>query len=270
MDKFNKKAKKVGINLGSSLNLIVQFSQTIDKIGKKLDASGKAFMNNKKLDEVKLRIPSDLSITVYPQIETNARESVQLAINSINKMLLVEIPNAKSEVYSKISFQSPVKYDKVIENWNKVWEENPITAEHVRNVVAGLETFANLHDQMTKRFNAALKAMEEAEKGVQTNLGLVNTDLAKILKVDPKKPDADNVKTIVLALHTSFDKLFQQKSLLFANLQELKNVLSDYNNARIGFVEFAITMRESFTSQRTTSMAVTKIVNNFANTNGKH
>ncbi|XP_031624081.1 uncharacterized protein LOC116341264 [Contarinia nasturtii] len=125
VEKFKKKALKNEVNVGSSLDFVVQFSNTIDKVNKKLEVRAHEFMNNKKLEQIILRIPSDLTVMVFDPIEANAREVIQNSVTLINRALKVNIPNAKNKVRSEISFRPSIRYDKVLEKWSKVWEYDP-------------------------------------------------------------------------------------------------------------------------------------------------
>ncbi|XP_031623830.1 uncharacterized protein LOC116341101 [Contarinia nasturtii] len=265
VDKFNKKAAKKGFNMGSRLLFIVQISNTVDKLKKKLEAPRKEFMNSKKLRDLLRRIPNDLTVNVFEPAEINARGFIEHSVTSINNSQIVDIPNAGKEVCSEIAVKPPIFYDKVFDNWFKVWDHDPINAEHVREVEKELKDMTIIYESLLNRFNEIMKSVEAAEAGIQYYWKFINREFDRLLKLDRKQPDAAKAKEIMVALQPLLEKIFQQQQLLIQHLGGVKCVLGDYNENRIRWVEFLMSMRESLTADRRTSVHMERIIAFFAN-----
>lgn len=222
-------------------------------------------MNIEKLEKILIRIPSDLTINVFELVEVNASEFIENTITLINTTKTDDILKIGKKVCSEIAFKPDIMYDKVFDNWFKVWDRDPINAEHVRQVEKELRDMTIEYETLLKRFNKMMKEVEAAEERFQYYLKFANPQFGRILKLNPEKPNAKKVKDILVGLQPLLDKLLQQLHLVLKHLKRVRFVLIDYNKARVRWVEFLMAMRESLTSERRTSVHIERIIRFFAN-----
>lgn len=270
LEKFNKKAAEKGIDMGSRLNFIVRISNTVDKLRKKLDIPVKEFLDAETLEKVIKRVPKRTVITTHDNKaalhKMYGRDFLRQSIKFINDAQKIRIHSVSKEICNKIAFSPSIMYDKVFDDWFKVWDNDPIDETHVKLVYKELPVMIEEYEKLFKLFHKRLSEFEEGAAQVKFMSGLVTEGVDKILKLTPEN-EADGVeaKQILVSIVPLLERLFRAQGIVCQALEDIRNVLTVYNRNRIRWVEFLMAMRESLAETKRRTVDIDHVESLFAN-----
>lgn len=266
LEKFNKKAAQKGDNFTINAQFFTHISHAIDELKKKHETPTNDFMDIVTWHKLMEIIPKDITLKTKEGKFVNSREFILETIGYINNADNLCIRNVSNEICAEIEFKLTDKNDIVFDNWYKVWSKVPLTLDRLNQIHEQLPEMTVEYSELLNEFNKRMKEVESAENTVESVSETAQSAVANLLKLSPKnKEDAAQAKKIVENLQPNLENLLQQKDALFHSFAGVRDVLRDYNMARKRWVEFLMSIRISYKSDRRASVNPKRMAEYFAN-----
>ncbi|XP_031639853.1 uncharacterized protein LOC116351845 [Contarinia nasturtii] len=255
LEKFHAKAAEKGIEMGSGLNCIFTITNTMDKAKTKHAVPVTKLMTETKFRQVMDRVPAGMQV-VIGQVTVNDEESkhergnarafLRNKIYLINNDLTEKIGQLNMEIYTEIAHKPFIANDKMFANWFKLWDKDQMDEEHLKNIKKEIRAMAAQYEVSNREFKKKMKEVDNLRKTIDNYFRLANEKCDNLLKAKNYTEFPRMVQEIVPLI----ERIYKSQSQLIENLENVQNLLKDYNMKRIIWVELLIGLRESLTSNR--------------------
>lgn len=216
---------------------MLQITNKIDKIKKKLKAPLKTFVNSTNIDEIVRKVPADL----YFNGGLKASKFLRSTINSIDMRQTTQNMNAIEEICTEFEFKPSYKKHRAFLKWFIKWDLNPVDQFHVQRVRGDIRKMAAEYENLLEKFNNELTAVHIARVDLDKFITLACSSLNILLQTTYPAQKTE----IIIDVEPMLNKIHKQQSQFSKNLSELKTVLKNYNQQRMIWAESLIGMRES-------------------------
>lgn len=215
---------------------MLQITNKIDKIKKKLKAPLKTFVNSTNINEILKKVPADL----YFNGETKASTFLRSTITLIDKRQATQNMNTIEEICTEFEFKPSYKQNKAFYKWFNKWDLNPVDHFHVQRVRGDIRKMAAEYENLLEQFNNELAAIDIARVDLDKFIALACSSFNKLLQTTYPA----QITEIFIDVEPMLNKILKQQSQFSENLSKLKTVLENYNKQRMIWAESIIGMWE--------------------------